>query len=217
MIIEIKTSFLAIRQALLTVNTNLAYSIIFGLIQAASSDIFEDRASHQLKNKHLYFSFAITLRFLSEQLGLSSRKETKDWEKMSNDWKILFKKTFFRPVYIVRKRNISITFIMNIDQSGVVLVPRANDAIYEKKRTKQVLIHGKNKQLAFIIILSGSCKSRVLLIQSVWKRATFLGLSTKNLSQETFAAGHRFAFNQNSYWSSFTTTQALIAKILSPC
>lgn len=86
---------------------------------------------------------------------------------MSNDWKILFKKTFFRPVYIVRKRNISITFIMNIDQSGVVLVPRANDAIYEKKRTKQVLIHGKNKQLAFIIILSGSCKSRVLLIQSV--------------------------------------------------
>ncbi len=50
---------------------------------------------------------------------------------------------------------------MNIDQTAVDLVPGANDATYEIKGAKQVPIFGKDKKRLFIVILSGSCKSKV--------------------------------------------------------
>ncbi len=97
---------------------------------------------------------------------------------------------------------------MNIDQTGVVLVPGANDATYEIKRAKQVAIHGKEEKRAFTAVLSGSCKGKVLSVQSVWKGVTSVSLPTKNASQEAFAACSRFAFNRDTHWSSFTTTKA---------
>ncbi len=83
---------------------------------------------------------------------------------------------------------------MNIDQTGLFLVPGANDATYEIKRAKQVPIHRKDEKRAFTPVLSGFCKGKVLSVQSVWKRATPVSLPTKNISQEAFAAGHRFGF-----------------------
>ena len=103
---------------------------------------------------------------------------------------------------------------MNIDQTGVALVPGANNATYEIKRVKQIPILGKYEKRAFTAVLSGSCKGKVLSVQSVWKRGTSVSLPTKNASQEAFAAGHRFAFNQDTHWSSLITTKACIAEIL---
>ena len=87
---------------------------------------------------------------------------------------------------------------MNIDQTGVILVPGANDATYERKGAKQIPIHGKDEKRAFTAVLSGSCEGRVLPVQSVWKGATGISLPTKNASREAFAAGHRFAFNRDT-------------------
>ncbi len=82
---------------------------------------------------------------------------------------------------------------MNIDQTGVVLVPGANDATYKIKRAKQVLIHRTDEKSAFIDVLSGFCKDKDFSVQSIWKRATSVSLPTKKASQEAFAGGHRFA------------------------
>ena len=113
------------------------------------------------------FSIATTRRFLSEQLKWSSRKRTKDEQKTPKNWEVSCEKTFFRFVYTVRKENIHITLILNIDQTGVVLVLRANDAKYEIKKAKQVSIYGKKEKRAFITVLSGSYKGKVLSVQSV--------------------------------------------------
>ncbi len=106
MIINIKTSLSAIRQASLTVNANLARSIILRLIQAASPDLLGDRARYRPKGQAPIFFIATTRRFFSEQLGWSSRKETKDGQKTPNDWEILCEKTFFRFFYTIRKEKI---------------------------------------------------------------------------------------------------------------
>lgn len=87
---------------------------------------------------------------------------------------------------------------------------------YEIKGAKQVPIYGKDEKRAFTAVLSGSCKGKVLSVPSVWKGAIAISLPTKNASQEAFAAGHRFAFNRDTHWSSFTTTKAWIAEILLP-
>lgn len=51
--------------------------------------------------------------------------------------------------------------------------------LMRKKGVKQVLIHGKDEKRAFTAVLSGSCKGKVLPIQSVWKGATSVSLPTK--------------------------------------
>lgn len=84
---------------------------------------------------------------------------------------------------------------MNIDQTGVVFVFRANYTIEKIKRAKQVFIYGKDKKHAFTTILSGFCKGNVLSIQSVWKKATIISLPIKNAFQKVFAADHLFTFN----------------------
>ena len=185
-------------------------------MQATSPDLLGDRASYRPKGQVPVFSIATTRRFLSEQMGWSSRKGTKDGQKTPRDWELACEKTFFRFVYTVRKENIHSNLIVNIDQTGVILVPGGNDATYERKGAKQIPIHGKDERRAFTAVLSGSCKGRVLPVQSVWKGATGISLPTKNTSQEAFAAGHRFAFNRDSHWSSLATTKAWIAEILLP-
>lgn len=66
-----------------------------------------------------------------------------------------------------------------MDQTGVVLVPGANDHTYEKKRAKQIPIHGKDEKRAFTAVLPGRQTGTVLPIQSVWKGATSRSLPTE--------------------------------------
>ncbi len=80
--------------------------------------------------------------------------------------------------------------------------------------SEQLEWSSRNEKHAFTFVLSCSCKSQVLSVQSVWKRATSVSLTTKNTSLEAFAAGHRFSFNRDTDWSSPTTTKAWIAEIL---
>lgn len=94
-----------------------------------------DCASYRPKGQAPIFSIATTRRFLSEQFGWSSRKGTQDGQKTPDNWEILCEKTVFRFVYTVRKENIHMTLIVNIDQTGV-LIPGVNDATYEKKGVK---------------------------------------------------------------------------------
>ena len=53
---------------------------------------------------------------------------------------------------------------MDIDQTGVILVPGLNNTTYEKKKTKQVLIYRKDENFVFTFVLSGSSQGKVLLI-----------------------------------------------------
>ncbi len=64
--------------------------------------------------------------------------------------------------------------------------PKANDATYEIKRPKQVLIHRKDEKRAFTTVLLGFCKGEVLFVQSVQKRVTSISLPIKNVFQEAF-------------------------------
>lgn len=53
---------------------------------------------------------------------------------------------------------------MNIDQTGIILIPIANNVTYSIKRVKQVFFYGKDKKHTFITVLLGSCKCKVLSI-----------------------------------------------------
>lgn len=164
---KIKETLLAIRQASLTVNANLARSIILGYIQAESPELLGEGTTCRPRGKTPIFSLTTTRRFLYDHLNWSSCRATKDGQKTPLDWENLCLATFFRFLYTVLKENIHQCMIINMDQTRVVLVPGANNATYEKKGAKQVPIHGKDEKRAFTAVLSVSMSSKVLPIQSV--------------------------------------------------
>lgn len=208
MIDRIKETLLAIRQASLTVNANLARAIILGYIRTECPEVLGDGTDCRPKGKAPIFSLTTTRRFLYDHLGWSSRRGTKDGQKTPSNWEELCLETFFRFLYTVLKENIHQTLIVNMDQTGVILVPGASDATIEKKGEKQIPIHGKDEKRAFTAVLSVTQSGTVLPIQSVWKGATSKSLPTIKASAGATAAGHRFAFNRETHWSSFITTKS---------
>lgn len=116
-------------------------------------------------------------------------------KKTSDDQEILCKKIFFRFGYTVCKENIHGPLIMNIDQTRIFLILGIKNTAYEEKGIKQILIYRKDEKHSFTIVLSSSCNSRVLPIQSVWKEEISISLYTKNELQEVFTSGHQFVFN----------------------
>lgn len=118
---------LGIRSVFLTITANLAQNIILGLIQAEAPKLLGDGAVYQTKG--LAYSLATTRRFSQIELNKISRKVTKDRQKTPDDSEEICKETFFRFIYTVRSGGISKYLIMNVDQTGVILVPgRISDA-----------------------------------------------------------------------------------------
>ncbi len=76
LVIEIKAPLLAIRQASLTFNPNLACVIILGLIQAASPDLLGDRASYRPKDQVPLFQLQLHADFfLSSWSGVQEKEQ----------------------------------------------------------------------------------------------------------------------------------------------
>lgn len=75
---KIKETLLAIRQASLTVNANLARAIILGYIQSDCPELLGEGASYKPRGGVPIFSLSTTRQFLYNHLGWSSRRGTKD-------------------------------------------------------------------------------------------------------------------------------------------
>ncbi len=158
---------MSIRYISLNIKANLARNIILGLIEAEAPKLLGDKAVYQPKKHAFIFSLAKTQRFLQIERNWTSRRETKDGQKTSDNAEEICKETFFCFVYTVRCESISKYLIVNVDQIGVLLVSGGQDNTYEVKGAKQVLIHGKEEKKGFTSVLSVDLEDEILLIQYV--------------------------------------------------
>lgn len=122
LILPIKKTLLRIREVSLTINTNLARNIILGLIEAEAPNLLGDEAAYRSRGRAPIFSLAITRIFLQNELNWTSCRGTKDRQKTPENLEQICKETF-RFVYTVRPEDISKYLIVNVDQTGVLLVP----------------------------------------------------------------------------------------------
>ncbi len=175
---HIKETLLGIRFVSFNINANPAQNIILGLIEAEAPELLGDKAVYQPKEHAPIFSLATTRRFLQIELNWTSRRETKDGQKTPDNAEEICKETFFRFVYTIRREGISKYFIVNVDQTGVLLVPGGQDNTYEVKGAKQVPIHGKEEKKAFTSVLSVDLGGKVLPIQYIWKGVVAASLPT---------------------------------------
>ncbi len=205
---------MGIRSVSLTINANLAWNIILGLIEAEAPELLGDKTVYQPKGHSSIFFLITTRIFLQIELNWTSCRGTKDGQKTPDNAEEICKETCFRFVYTVRREGISKYLIVKMDQTSVLLVPGGQDNTYEIKGAKQVLIHGKEEKRALTTVLFIDLKGQVLPIQCVWKGVVSARLHTPVASRKVTERGHRFALNRRIHWSSLETTKAWIAEIL---
>ena len=63
-------------------------------------------------------------------------KLKKKYKKWAKNWEAFYKKTFFKFVYIIYKKNIYNTLIINIDQMRIIFILGVNDFSYKIKEVK---------------------------------------------------------------------------------
>ena len=68
---------------------------------------------------------------------------------------------------------IPVSLLINMDQTGIVLIPGANST-FETKKAKQVHLLGKNEKQAFTFAITSSCERDLLPFQSVWPGKTIV-------------------------------------------
>ena len=57
--------------------------------------------------------------------------------------------------------------MVNIDQTGAILIPDESDNIFDVKSAKQVFIYGKEEKKEFTIVLLVHLEGKILPTQSV--------------------------------------------------
>lgn len=123
---------------------------------------------------------------------------------------------FFRMLYCIMHGNIHDSLVINVDQTGIILIPGGDQRTYEQQGAKQVPHWGKEEKRAFTVVLSTAINGVVLPSQSIWKGSTDKSLPNIAARTNPEENGHRFVVNPNKYWSLFETTKLWFQQILEP-
>ncbi|KAF8247653.1 hypothetical protein K440DRAFT_550548 [Wilcoxina mikolae CBS 423.85] len=168
------------------------------------------------------FSIWTTRQFLKRELNLVVCAGTKAAQKLSITWVSYCEKSFFRLIYSVITNEVHEFQVVNIDQTGMILIAGGGQRSYEEFGAQQVLIHGKGQKRAFTAVLATALDGTVLPVQSFCKGKTqqsLLEVDLENRKSHWHIAeidGHRFALNPNKHWSSLHITQEWFRSVLEP-
>lgn len=200
------------RQATLPINAFIARNILFGLIRA--------RAPHLLLPSISPTGLAIDppiitvytiRRFLRTTLNWRVRVATQASQKLPSDWEVQCDKAFFRLVYTVGNEKVHQSLLINLDQTGMIVIPGGNLRTYDEHGIHQVALLGKDEKRAFTAVLGISATGFLLGVQSIWKGKTDGSLPASHLrtcAEEE--VGSTFASNERNHWSCLSSMKKLI-------
>jgi hypothetical protein len=106
--------------------------------------------------------------------------------------------------------------VINADQTGVVLIPSADDRTFDEKGAKDVKVIGGEEKRACTAVVGSTASGSLLPIQSVWKGSTVRSLPDfeKRVSSEN--VGFHYTLNKKNHWSSLATTKEYLKFIVEP-
>jgi len=164
-----KKSLLAMRQASLPVNVSIARHILLGIIQSKCPQILSQPRNLKHSQDSPVLSIWTVRDFLRRELNWTVRCSTKAGQKLPVNWEELCEKTFFRFVTTILKEDIHQSLLINLDQTGIILIPGGTQCTYDEKGIRQVALYEKEEKWAFTVVLITSANGLVLSVQAVWK------------------------------------------------
>jgi predicted nucleic acid-binding protein len=151
-------------------------------------------------------------RWLREEMNFSWRSRTTAAQKLPNDWRergLLMAK---RIAVNVKQYSVHPSLIINMDQTGLHLVP-SSTRTYAWKASKEVPVIGAEDKRQITCCIASSMSGHMLPLQLI-----FTGKTKKCLPNHTpasTAASVHLTHSQN-HWSNQTTMQEYIAQVIVP-
>lgn len=188
-----------------------AKAIIIAYVQIHAPELFSEtkwRVSDQW-----------TRQFLRNTLRSSIRKGTTAAQKLPQGWETDARKVAIQLAYLIRIHDIPSFFILNMDETGVLLQP-GGDVTYHEIGARDVPITGAEDKRQFTLLCTVAMSGHLLPFGSLWRGATKLSLPKRVPEDEFFelaeAQGHKFFTAGEKHWSTVKTMMQWVLEIVLP-
>jgi hypothetical protein len=121
------------RQASLPVNASIARHILLGIIQSKCPQILSQPRNPKHSQDSPVLSLWTVRDFLTRELNWTVCCSTKAGQKLPVNWEELCEKTFFLFITTILKEDIHQSLLINLDQTGIILIPEGTQRTYEEK------------------------------------------------------------------------------------
>ncbi|EGO28001.1 hypothetical protein SERLADRAFT_435774 [Serpula lacrymans var. lacrymans S7.9] len=199
---EVTSQLKDLRLSGVPVNILVARSILIAVIK--------ERQPELLDRGDFFCSESYVRDFLESTLDWSVRKGTRAAAHIPDNADDLCEAAFFRIVHLANWYDIPLSLLINMDQTGVYLVP-GNNVTFNDRGAKQVNIASKDEKRAYTLVVASSCAGDLLPFQQVWSGASVKSCPTGNAKgmEEALDRGFHFTFanspKKTSHFSTFKT------------
>lgn len=207
------------RKATLPVNAFVARNILFGIIKARAPELLQPfiSATTGVVIEPPIITVQTIRTFLRNVLNWRVRVATQAGHKLPHDWEIQCEKAFFRLVNAVVRERIHRSLLINVDQTGVIVIPGGGVRTYNDRGARQISLHGKEEKRGFTAVLGIAATGYLLGTQAVWKGKTDASLPAKHLREPVEEElGLCFESNPRNHWSSLDTMKQLVLNSIAP-
>ena len=117
--------------------------------------------------------------------------------------------------YLVKIHNIRPSLIVNIDQTGIHLVPTRGARTWKERNSKCIKIHGVEDKRKITVAASSTANGQVLPFQVIFQGLTIRFLPSMNEGHHSCEdVEWQLTFSSN-HWSTINTCKEFVDKILS--
>jgi len=141
----------------------------------------------------------------------SVRQGTRAAAHIPDDAPVLCERTVFRLVHLISFYDIPPELLINMDQTGVIILMSKNTT-YAEKGSRQVDVAGRDEKRAYTLCVATTPAGNILPFQQVWSGKTWQSLPIQDAEgmSEAWEHGFDFAFaNSPKYSSHFSTVKTM--------
>jgi hypothetical protein len=185
------------------INIDITRTIIMKMVKKYNPEIVDK----------LSFNRMFISRFLRHEMGWSFRRGTTVASKLPEDWVAQGSNMAKRIAALISMHdNIHKSLIVNLDQTGVHLVPASNTT-YDKKGKRSIAVIGQDDKRQITAVVASSPIGTLLPLQLIFggKTDRCHPLITDHVKQANFHVTH-----SPNHWSNQETMQQYIEKVIVP-
>lgn len=196
---EIRATLSRMRDAGVATGVHLVRWVIQGVI-----------AKHGIE--HAPLSHGSVSEFARNIMSWSWRRRNTAAEKLPDDWREQGRLMARRIAALMQLSNIPSTNVVNIDQTGLLLIPASTNT-YEQRGGTRVAIVGSEEKCQITAVIGSSLAGGMLPLQLIFEGKT--ERSRPPHTPDTLAAGFHIT-NSENHWSTLETMKEYVDFVLDP-
>ena len=185
-----------------TLNIDIVRTIMMKMVKKYKPEIIDD----------LKFSRCFISLFIRFEMKWSMRRGTTAASKLPVNWTDLGVAMVKRMAAIIKNKQIHKSLIINIDQTGIELVP-ASKTTYDAIGKKSIALVGQDDKRQITAVLGSSASGELLPLQLIFGGKT--ERSHPIMAETIKQAGFHFAHSEN-HWSNQQTMKEYITNVIIP-